>query len=261
MADELSPAQEARLRRLLARSRHDERLPDDVGARLDDVLSRLEAGDPVLESWTGQVHELAARRRRRKVTSLLVAAAAVVVAGVGLGQVVDGADLMAGEGESSVAADSSEGRSDGDAAGGQAELDDAAEAEEFSALSGGAGSAGSSSPGVLDDPLVVGGRLADVPEERFTRAALRLQRRVSPVAMTGQAQEPPVPLSTASRGVQRAWEACAPTYWGDGTAVAVRYAGGPAVLVFRMPAGDTQVVELLQCGTGAQLRSATLPVG
>ena len=50
MAEHLSPEQEARLRRLLARSRHDERVPDDVAEHLDGVLARLEAGDPELVS-------------------------------------------------------------------------------------------------------------------------------------------------------------------------------------------------------------------
>ncbi len=63
MAEHLSPEQEARLRRLLARSRHDERVPDDVAEHLDGVLARLEAGDPELtgpRARKAEVYALAA---------------------------------------------------------------------------------------------------------------------------------------------------------------------------------------------------------
>ncbi len=41
--------------------------------------------------------------------------------------------------------------------------------------------------------------------------------------------------------------------------VGVTYDGDPAYVAFREPMGDSQVVEVLQCGTGDLLRSTTLP--
>ncbi|MCW2816408.1 MAG: hypothetical protein JWN84_3863, partial [Nocardioides sp.] len=52
---------------------------------------------------------------------------------------------------------------------------------------------------------------------------------------------------------------CEPTAFGPGRLLAVRYDGSPAVLAYRPPTGTTQSVELLQCGTGAVLRSVVLP--
>ncbi len=80
----LSPADDARIRRLLAEARHTEPMPGDVVARLDRVLAglaeeRKERLAPVVEL---------ASRRRRTAASLLVAAAAVVVVGVGISRVL-----------------------------------------------------------------------------------------------------------------------------------------------------------------------------
>lgn len=269
MVDELSPAEEARLRRLLARSRHDERVPEDVASRLDDVLARLEAEDPIDEPLA-DVHELAARRRRT-VVSLLVAAAAVVVVGIGLGQVVGtpgsgGEATTTAESAAEAQADSAEGRTDGDeAAGGVAgdSAEDAPEADALSSMESGSAylSDGTAVQKALGDLLVVRGRLASVPEERFSRSALRLQRQVAPQPTSVRSGEETVPLSMADRRVQRAWSSCSPIDIGEGTGVAVLYDGEPAVLVFRPPMGETQVAELLQCGTGALVRSVTLPAG
>lgn len=266
MADELSPADEARLRRLLARSRHDEQVPDDVASRLDDVLARLESGDPELvgpRALNAQVRELAARRRRT-VTTMLVAAAAVAVVGIGLGQVLGGpggdsaAENLSAADAVEETADRSEGRTDADAAGGGEALMQQFSAEPESDM---AADALGSAEVALEDLLVVRGRLAAVPEERFTRAAARLQRQVLPRPRAARRDPTSQPLATAPARVQRAWQGCAPTTWGEGTPVAVLYAGDPAVLVFRTPTGDAQVVELLQCGTGEVLRSVTLPAG
>ena len=274
MAEHLSPEQEARLRRLLARSRHDERVPDDVAEHLDGVLARLEAGDPELtgpRARKAEVYALAARRRRTAAT-MLAAAAAVAVVGVGLGQVVGSSagedSLMAERGaaasdDSAESADRSEGRASGedlDATGG-GEIDDQLDEgldEELAAgaemLSDGAVSEFSA----LEDLVVLRGRLADVREERFTRAATRIQRLV----IGGDAEVAPqntTSLRRAAPRVQRAWQGCAPADWGPGTPVAVLYERSPAVLVFRPATGDAQVADLVQCGTGEVLRSVTLP--
>ena len=54
--------------------------------------------------------------------------------------------------------------------------------------------------------------------------------------------------------------ACEPAGFGDGTLVPVLYDEMPAVLAYRPPTDDAQVVDLLQCGTGDVLRTTTLPV-
>jgi hypothetical protein len=53
--------------------------------------------------------------------------------------------------------------------------------------------------------------------------------------------------------------ACDLTTWGRGVLVGVRYDGAPAFVRFLEPMGDSQVVEVLQCGTGEVVRSTTLP--
>ena len=53
--------------------------------------------------------------------------------------------------------------------------------------------------------------------------------------------------------------ACRPAAWGAGTFVPVTYGGEPAVLVLRRVTGDTQVVDLFECGSSDPLRSITLP--
>jgi hypothetical protein len=274
VAEHLSPEQEARLRRLLARSRHDERVPDDVAEHLDGVLARLEAGDPELtgpRARKAEVYALAARRRRTAAT-MLAAAAAVAVVGVGLGQVVGssaGEDSLMAESDTAASADSaesadrSEGRASGedlDATGGgesDDELDGALD-EELAAgtemLSDGA----VSEFAALEDLVVLRGRLADVREERFTRAATRIQRLV--IGSDAKVAPPDTTsLRRAAPRVQRAWQGCAPADWGPGTPVAVLYERSPAVLVFRPATGDAQVADLVQCGTGEILRSVTLP--
>ncbi len=223
MAEHLSPEQEARLRRLLARSRHDERVPDDVAEHLDGVLARLEAGDPELtgpRARKAEVYALAARRRRTAAT-MLAAAAAVAVVGVGLGQVVGssaGEDSLMAESDTAASADSaesadrSEGRASGedlDATGGgesDDELDGALD-EELAAgtemLSDGA----VSEFAALEDLVVLRGRLADVREERFTRAATRIQRLV--IGSDAKVAPPDTTsLRRAAPRVQRAWQGC-----------------------------------------------------
>ena len=51
---------------------------------------------------------------------------------------------------------------------------------------------------------------------------------------------------------------CSRGRFGHGYLVGVQYAGAPAVVAFRAPAGSTQVAEVLQCGTARVLRSVTL---
>ncbi len=122
----LTPAEEERVRRLLADARHTEPTPDDVVARLDSVLAGLaaeagQAGDqaPVPEPVVAgaPVADLAAaRRRRRRLTQVLVAAAAVTVVGVAGPQLLGGAEDVMTASESS-----------GSDAGGASSADDTAD--------------------------------------------------------------------------------------------------------------------------------------
>src|SRR5688572_21810095 len=88
----LPPADDERIRRLLAEARHTEPMPEAVAARLDGVLAGLSADRTRLgqqgahEDHRAPVVDLAARRRRRTAANLLVAAAAVLVVGFGISQ-------------------------------------------------------------------------------------------------------------------------------------------------------------------------------
>ena len=82
----LDPAQDERIRRLLADARHTEPMPEAVVARLDRVLAglsddRTERADRADRADRAEVVDLMARRRRT-VGQLLVAAAAVVAVGL-----------------------------------------------------------------------------------------------------------------------------------------------------------------------------------
>lgn len=280
MSEELSPADEARLRRLLGRARHDEPVPEDVAARLDDVLARLDGeasphdlhddldGYAAAARAAGAPRPAAPARRPRRGLTLLVAAAAVVVAGVGVDAVVDrtesGGDAAA---TSEVAADGeladpSEGRaSDEDLA--ALESEEPAEAYSLGASPEAAtdgGAVAGSMSAFADDLLALGGRLVEVDERSFADVAERLQRRLDGAGRTAARTQGPELLRDAAPRVQREWQGCTPPEVGPGTPVAVLYDGSPAVLVLRPVEGATQVAALLQCGTGEVLRSVTLPV-
>lgn len=259
MAEDPSPELPDDLRRLLADARHSEPIPVDVAARLDGVLARLEeerSAHPEGGVEAGIV-DLAARRRRLRAVRLLGAAAAVIVVGTAAVQALDlgsGADEAA---SSSVSADDrsstapdtggDSGREDQpgvDPNGGTAELGSALDAP---------AAAGSAMP---QDRTVTGTAVAGIPARLtrlddlgFSDQVEALRERVQ----TGYAADD-------SQTLKRL-DGCAPADWGDGTAVAVTYNGDPAVLVFRPPTGATQVVDLLQCGTGDVLRSTTVRVG
>lgn len=293
MSEEPSPADEARLRRLLARSRHDEPVPADVAARLEDVLARLESGAVVphdlhddLDGYAAAAARAAtapdspggptapraragSTRRHRRGLTLLVAAAAVVVAGIGVDQVLDstgsGADMATSTEDAGAAEvpDPTEGRaSDQDLV----EMEAAEEGASAFALDGTADSTTGQEGGSLagtpgaEDLLVVSDRLLVVEQRTFADVAQRLQRRVDGAPRAVARSQGADLLRDAAPRVQRAWQGCTPPELGPGTPVAVLYDGSPAVLVLRPVEGATQVAALLQCGTGEVLRSVTLPV-
>ncbi len=237
MPDEraLTPEQEARVARLLADARHDEPVPPEVAARLDRVLEGM-SGERVAgpDGPPAPVVDIAARRRRRTFT-LLAAAAAVVVAGVGIGQVVgptDGDD-SGGGGDSSLADDN---------LGSNLDRPDEAAPERAQPM----------------DPqeLEALGEPAHVTAKSFAAEVRRLQDRpgVRSYASDG------VMMDGSQLTAPSAEFPCGAAEYGEGKLIAVRYNGRPAVLAYRPPEGETQIVDLLQCGSGDAIRSTTLPL-
>jgi hypothetical protein len=213
-----------RIRRLLAEARHNEPIPPDVADRLDGVLADLRADRPV----PATVGDLAAARRRRRARAMLVAAAAVVVAGIGIDQLRGGlSGGTADSGSSATSGRAPEVASEG-GAGDRAE----------SGADGG-GSAYGAAP--LPGPVV------RLDSDRFSRQVARLQG-ADTLASEAQADR-----------VRHAYKAAGCRAPGAGRAVPVRYDGEPGVLVFRPPAGDSQVVDLVLCGHSGTTRTITLP--
>lgn len=244
---EPTAAEAAEVTRALREARHEEPVPADVVARLEETLAGLRA-EGASSSDAGGVPSLTARRRstaerRHRVRTMLVAAAAVVVVGVGVDQVVNSGGSSGGQ----------------DAAGSAAEPEAAA--------------ADSSAP-PRQAPTQVAGR---VSADRFARDARALsaggaQDRLGP---RSGAQAPPQALGSGSSASEsqdqsKAAEpgassstssvACGPAAWGPGRLVLVHFQGDLAVLAYRKPTGDTMVVDLLECGSGQVLRTTTLDV-
>ena len=231
MTDDLAPEHEE-VRRLLASARHDEPIPDEVVARLDRVLADL--GDE--PARIAPVTALATRRRRA--ASLLLAAAAVVAIGIGVGQVVE-----SGSGQDSLSS---------------LDRDEPATAEDQGRASA------SQEDGTLDhldQGDVAGGNAAAPSNPRGPQDFARLRKRslaADAVVVREQAGTTGL-LSGRSEAYDAAGKVCRSGTWGRGRFVPVRYAGLPAVLVFRRVMGDTQVADLFLCGETEPHRSVTLP--
>lgn len=234
----LTPAEDQEVRRLLAEARHHEPVPTDVVDRLDRVLAGLARGD---DGATTTVTEFASRRRRRRVTSLLVAAAAVVAVGFGLAQVV---------GVNNQGADTA-----GSAASNDEPRPDAANAPNAELLADSAGGALSSVP----TPSYALRRVAAIDSAAFATEVTRLRQRTELRALSGAASYDAASKQSNSAAARVPGFDCAPADWGQGLFVRVRYDGDPGVLVFRGPTGDTQVVDLFQCGSADVVRSISLP--
>ncbi len=215
----LDPAEDARIRALLADARHTEPMPADVVARMDRLLDGLASERAPI----APVIDLA--RRRRTAAKLLVAAAAVVVAGVGIGQVLPGLGGSGGADQETSAGDAAAAPEAADADGGGA---GASKSQQGSASP----EAGYTANAVKIHSATFG---ADV---RRIRAAIRNDAR----------------NLTSSPG-----PTCLPAGVADGMVLAATYNAATAALVLRTPVGDSQVVDLYLCGTDTPLRSITLP--
>lgn len=214
-------SEDEQVRRLLADARHTEPLPPDVAARLDGVLADLGADWPLRSSVT----DLAAARRRHRARTMLLAAAAVIVVGIGIGQVN-------GSGSGDDAADSATSADGGGST--------ASERQPHS-HAGGAGAHPTTETS------------ARVSSSNFGQKVLRLRGQRAVLVHDLDAE------THRFKNQDRVEARCLGRDAGAGAAVPVRYDGTPAVLVYRPPRGETQVVDLYLCGHPEVVRSITLP--
>lgn len=234
--EELTPEQEARVRRLLADARHTDPTPDAVVARLDRVLAGL-AEEP---ARSAAVVRLADRRRRA--ATMLVAAAASVAAVIGVGAVVSntdsgGADLAtSGEAE------------DAEAPGAATDEDTASGPENYAGGRAAFRASQRRMPFILE-------------AERFARDARSLESQASSLSdlrrAEGNQDAPGLTYGNLDRAGNRT--VCEPGAWGGGSYIAVVYDGAEGWVVLRRPQGDTQIADLFLCGSESVVRSVTLP--
>lgn len=229
---ELTPEQEAEVRRLLADARHIEPAPEAVVTRLDRVLADL-ADEPARSADVVRLAD-----RRRTVGTILVAAAASVVAVVGIGQFISDSD-DAGSADRPAASEAQadqEGAGSGDRA--------LSEGEPAPATDG----------SLRRTPL-------ELRSERFADDAEALAS-VLPYATFGRDEEdgtvPEEPLTGSLSRVKNR-TVCEPGSWGGGSYVAVLYDGAEGWVVVRQPQGETRIADLFLCGSEVVVRSVTLP--
>lgn len=262
MSDEepnLTAPQDQEVRRLLADARHDEPIPEDVAARLDRVLAQLAAGDP--EHDPRRVIELTSQRRRRA-ASLLVAAAAIVAVGVGLAQVVG-----TGTGTNDSNADTAMSDTQSGVAPEEAPKEAGAQDEPGTGTQSLSNGVGFDTLYAASAPIKIRAEHFAADVERARRAAAFLRNNLSPAELDSAAATSGDQADGQADGTDSAaapsepatWFECTPADFGKGRLIPVLYDGESAVLALRRPVGDTQVVELLQCGSGEILRSITLP--
>ncbi|MGI8524392.1 MAG: hypothetical protein ACR2K3_13955 [Nocardioides sp.] len=217
------------VRRLLADARHTEHMPADVSARMDDVLRGLAREDDDIAPVV-----TLPRHRRRAAAALLVAAAVIVVGGVSLASLQHRGDRPA---ETAGAASSAEDR--GSALAGT----------KPDGPPGSAGSGAAPNAGQAPNDSSQQSRLENTPPVRVRThhfaADVRRARRLLPTSVS------PEPV----RGAR----SCTNRSLGAGTRVPASYGGSRAVLVYRSPAGGSQVVDLYLCGDGSPVRTTTLP--
>ncbi|MGZ5403981.1 MAG: hypothetical protein ACXWDL_04985 [Nocardioides sp.] len=236
---DLTPEQEAEVRRLLADARHTEPTPDAVVARLDRVLADL-AGEPAREA---DVVRLADRRRR--VGTILVAAAASVVAVIGVGQVVSNSG--GGDADNATSAD--------------AGAESAREPRADAADRGGPPQAN----GFAEDAPADRSSLRQTPlalaSERFADDAETLKSLASYGFDLEEYAAGAAPAESAAQVLRRVRNrtVCEPGSWGQGSYVGVLYDGAEGWVVLREPQGETQVADLFLCGSETVVRSVTLP--
>lgn len=237
--DPLSRADEARIRALLSDARETGSMPAQVAARLDEAIIGLAAErERVLDSgYQANVTPLV-RTKRHRAAAVLSAAAAVAVLGLGIGTFFDG-DGQGDDG--ALPADSGVDRG---TVGAETE-DDSAREETPKRTEDGVSTK-------IAPELVIGAGPFPVHSRHLGRDLAQLRDRVLPdpraADYTGETTYAPEGFTCRSMPAERS------------VLVGVRYDGAPAYAAFQEPMGESQVVEVLQCGTGDVLRSTTLPL-
>ncbi len=225
----LDPAQDERIRRLLADARHTEPMPEAVVARLDRVLAGLsdDRTERAERADRAEVVDLMARRRRT-VGQLLVAAAAVVAVGFGITQVLP--DL-------------------GGSSGGDAQ----------EATAGGA-AADSAEGGDQGSRLVSPESAPEAPSDGTTSGAAKSTFKIHSDEFGPDVRHARNQLEGEGAAlVEYPAEGCLVASVEPGSeVVATTYDAAPAALVLRPPSGDVQVVDLYLCGDLEPRRSITL---
>jgi len=232
---ELTPEQEAHVRRLLADARHHDPTPDAVAARLDRVLTDL-AGEPLRAAAVVRLAD-----RRRRVATVLVAAAASVAAVIGVGQIVSNTD--GGADTSSAEQDGISGERP------------AAGSDQNGYL---AGQNGTSSHG--ESYGGAGKRMPyELQSDQFARDADALQLEALASTVTDGRTGVDLPEFSAKRlNRVKNRSVCDPGAWGGGNYVAVLYDDAEGWMVLRRPRGETQIADLFLCGSESVVRSVTL---
>lgn len=221
------------VRRLLADARHAEPMPDDVVARMDDVIAGLRE-DPAESSDRGDVVVPLSRHRRRRAAGLLVAAAAIVVGGVAVAQ-----NLPTSSSSSTTSA------------GSDAAAQDSGTSPPHPRRSPGAESfaARGKDSRLKDGVTVLDGGALVVHPRRFSADALAGRKLLAE-------HGPNVPSASQ---FQLDLSACASVPTEHGVVLRATYQKAPAALVYRRASGGSQVVDLYVCGSPSPVRSATLP--
>ncbi|KAA1426757.1 hypothetical protein [Nocardioides antri] len=239
--DTLAPADEARIRALLSDARETDPMPAPVATRLDEAIAGLAAERThALDSgYESNVRPLV-RTRRHRVVAVLGAAAAVAVVGLAVGTFFDDDDRRV---PNSTSADTGVDRG---TAAYEAEAD-AEDAEEPNRVDPTDTAATDQTPEltVTSDPLGVHSR-------RLVRDLAGLRDQFLPDPRSEDYTRSPTYVPSGFT--------CDTAPVANAVVVGVRYDGAPAYVAFHSPMGDSQVVDVLQCGTGDVLRSTTLPV-
>lgn len=266
------------IRHLLADARHDEPIPADVAARLDDVLAQL-AADPAEPEQRAEPERVAtaidleSRRRRNRVRGLFLAAAAVVAVGVGVSQLDVGGRSDSDMLSTAESADDSAGDSNGGSAAGSADEPAAAPGRESNGLERAARDLDPSMLRVDDDDfadvalnrmVTLSAALAGITVQEFLEDPESYDLDTEDFAdSSGENASPTAPGTVPDEQSESrsSWDAdaCGAGPYGQGRLLLVRYRRHPAVLAVRPAVGDSTVVDLLRCGTGEVLRSATVP--
>ena len=225
---------------MLADARHDEPVPPEVAARLDDALAGLRADAPAVAPRDDRSARdetvVPLRRRPRRLPRYVLAAAAVVAIGYGATQVIG---------------NTLDPTADSDSAGGGSTAEDSGDR---SSTSGDAPSAAESVP----------------PPEAFVpldELGIEGLEPIGPVSLDKDlaALEDTKDEASALRSTRALAEVCGPRRPVPGSrTLAAAYDGRPALVVYLPLEGDDRQVDLYLCDTAKprqSFRSVTLPAG